>query len=194
MWLQPPRQDWWHIEENAPSIAAGYNRILDRTEGPLVLVHDDVELAAGSRDVIVAALEDGADIVGQAGAQGVDGPAWWCGVTFGHVQQNDRMLTLGPAQHTHVDAVDGFILALSARVVDRWRFDEGYDGWHGYDADLCAHAVQQGWRIDVAAIGAVHHTKGGYGDEDAWARTVARWRSKWMPSPSDVSTFSTADI
>jgi GT2 family glycosyltransferase len=32
-----------------------------------------------------------------------------------------------------------------------------------------------------------HHTKGGYGDAEAWRRADATWRAKWAPSPATTA-------
>lgn len=181
----PPAGDRWEVVTDVESIAAGYNQLLERCVGPVVLVHDDVTLGPDTRWKIIDHLADGASIVGQAGAHGPAGIDWWAGVTFGQVQTPTRMLRLGPPEQVGVDVVDGFLLGLGPEVVDGWRFDEAYEGFHGYDADLCAYAQTVGWRVDVADAGATHHTNGGYGDRDAWDAAQARWRSKWQPTTTN---------
>jgi GT2 family glycosyltransferase len=79
-----------------------------------------------------------------------------------------------------VDAVDGLLLVLSPWAVRNLRFDEDrFTGFHGYDADICFQARAAGKRVVVDEIAVVHHTKGGYGDLDAYRRCDQAFRAKW---------------
>lgn len=163
----------------ADRIAEGYNRILDLAPPnvPVVLLHDDTVLGAGARDAIAAAVEV-ADVVGVVGANGVRKLAWWSGtLKRGRVMQEN-----GPLEFDgfgEVEAVDGLIMCLSPDAA-RLRFDEGYDGFHGYDVDFCFQARSAGLKVAVAHIPVTHQTKGGIRVKAEFDRADERWRSKWM--------------
>lgn len=173
----PPDGDVWLIEQDAPSIAVAYNRMIDSATGVVVFVHDDVTLGESTRHRIVEHITDGAGLVGQVGSSGHRGLDWWRGRTAGHVVETRGELEFGPRVRRGVDQIDGFIMALSPTVSETFRFDEDYDGWHGYDADLSAWCVANGHRVDVADLGARHHTRGGFGE--GWPDADDRWHQKW---------------
>lgn len=159
------------------SIARAYNRILAASSGPTVLLHDDTELFDGARDAIVSAFDRGVDVVGAIGSAGGTQLAWWkAPVRRGTVGETRGTIRFGPPGP--VDAVDGLLIGL--RTPDH-RFDVGYRGFHGYDRDICSQATQRGMTVEVAAIPLHHHTKGGFGDRDAWREAERRWSSKWRP-------------
>ena len=71
-------------------------------------------------------------------------------------------------------------MVLSPWAVANLRCDtERFTGFHAYDADLCFAARAAGRRVVAADLGVFHHTKGGYGDEAAFARADAAFREKW---------------
>jgi hypothetical protein len=84
-----------------------------------------------------------------------------------------------------VDALDGLLLVLSPWAVRNLRCDTArFTGFHGYDTDLCFQARAAGRRAVVAELNAFHHTKGGFGDTDAWQRADTAFRAKWKLSAS----------
>ena len=152
-------------------IATVYNRILEAAPdgAHVVLLHDDTELYAGARDAILAAP---GDVVGCVGASGVRSLAWW---------DYTRSGGLGPTpakRYGPVDVVDGLLIAMkpAARGL---RFDEGYDAFHGYDADVCKQAAVRGLSVTTSFVPLWHHSTAGFGDYEAWKRADARWRTKW---------------
>jgi 2-polyprenyl-3-methyl-5-hydroxy-6-metoxy-1,4-benzoquinol methylase len=92
------------------------------------------------------------------------------------------VLDFGGGTHD-VDTVDGLMMVLSPWAVRNLRFDDArFTGFHGYDADFCFQARRAGRRVVVDDIDVIHHTKGGYGDEQAFRRSDDAWRAKWITS------------
>ena len=152
-------------------IATVYNRILDvAPDGAhVVLLHDDTELHDGARDAILAGP---GDINGCVGAANVRSLAWW---------DYDRSGAMGPkpaGTYGPVDVVDGLLIAMKPSATGL-RFDEDYDGFHGYDADICKQAAGKGLDVATTFVPLWHHSTAGYGDRDSWDRANERWRTKW---------------
>jgi GT2 family glycosyltransferase len=172
------------------SIFTAYNEVLDvladrRDLEALVLVHEDTEIV-DSRfcEKLRRRLADpDVAVVGVVGARGVESLAWWeAAERFGHVAETRGVVDFDRGTHD-VDAVDGLLMALSPWAVRSLRFDdERFEGFHGYDADFCFQARAQGRRVVVDELAVVHHTKGGYGDVEAYRRADATFRSKWAPA------------
>lgn len=171
------------------SIFAAYNEVLDALCGredleALVLLHEDTEITDPgfcARLRAVLAPPDVA-VVGAVGARRVTSLRWWEGEPYGRVLETRGLVDFGGGAHD-VEAVDGLLLALSRTAVRELRFDaNGFGGFHGYDVDLCFQARAAGLRVRVEELGVVHHTKGGYGDEQAFLEADRRWRQKWLKS------------
>jgi GT2 family glycosyltransferase len=168
------------------SIFSAYNEVLealaDRDDlEALVLLHEDTEIvdSAFCEKVRRRLAEPDVAIVGVVGARGVRSLAWWEGEGFGRVVETRGVVDFRPGAHD-VDSVDGLMLVLSPWAVRNLRFDaERFSGFHGYDADLCFQARAAGKRVVVDEIAVVHHTKGGYGDLDAYRATDAVFVEKW---------------
>ncbi len=169
------------------SIFAAYNEVLEAfAERPdleaLVLLHEDTEIVdAGFCAKLRRRLEDPAvAVVGVVGARGVTSLAWWEGHAFGRVAETRGAVDFGGGSHD-VDTVDGLLLALSPWAVRHLRFDaERFSGFHAYDADICFQARAAGKRVVVDELAVFHHTKGGYGDVDAYGRADETWKAKWI--------------
>jgi hypothetical protein len=169
------------------SIFEAYNEVLDAVAGldgleALVLLHEDVEIVdPGFCARIRAALQQpDVAIVGAIGARGVTSLAWWEGETFGRVLESRGPIDFGGGTH-EVETVDGLMLVLSPWAVRTLRFDQQrFTGFHGYDADICFMARAAGRRVLVTELPLVHHTKGGYGDFEAYRAADRAWREKWL--------------
>lgn len=153
----------------------------DDLEG-LILLHEDVELRKPIEETLRAefASPDVA-IVGAIGGRGVRSVRWdRAEITRGHAPdafygENDY----GRGAFD-VDIVDGLLLALSPWAVLNLKFDtDTYQGFHGYDADICMQARARNRRVRTAALDLFHHTKGGFGDAAAHRRTDDAFRKKW---------------
>lgn len=168
------------------SIFAAYNEVLEAFAGrddleALVLLHEDTEIvdSAFCEKVRRRLAEPGVAIVGVVGARDVRSLAWWEGEGFGRVVETRGVVDFRAGAHD-VETVDGLMLVLSPWAVRNLRFDsERFTGFHGYDADICFQARAAGRRVVVDEIAVVHHTKGGYGDLDAYRATEAAFVEKW---------------
>jgi hypothetical protein len=168
------------------SIFSAYNEVLDAFAErddleALVLLHEDLEIVDSDfcGKVRGRLADPGVAIVGVIGARGVSGLAWWEGEGRGRCLESRGLVDFGGGAHD-VDTVDGLLMALSPWAVRNLRFDEQrFSGFHGYDADLCFQARAAGKRVVVDEIGVVHHTKGGYGDMEAYAACDRAFRAKW---------------
>jgi hypothetical protein len=172
------------------SIFTAYNEVLDALAGEesleaLVLLHEDAEIVDSDFcDKIRTRLSDpDVAVVGVVGARDVLSLAWWKGEGRGRVLESRGSIDFGGGVHD-VDTVDGLMLVLSPWAVRNLRFDEErYTGFHGYDADICFQARAAGRRVVVDEIAVVHHTKGGYGDVEAFQRAAQVFAEKWSTVP-----------
>jgi hypothetical protein len=170
------------------SIFAAYDEVLDAVAGldgveALVLMHEDVELLDPAFCATVrsrfAATPDAA-VLGAVGADRVSSLAWWEGRGAGHVVETRGTVDFG-RHPCPVDTVDGLLMVLSPWAVAHLRYGEGHPpGFHGYDAELCFAARAAGRSVWVERLPLIHHTKGGYGDVDAYARADAAFRARWF--------------
>ncbi len=179
------------VVRNAPSIAAAYNQILDEAAtrsdlAGVVFVHDDVELR-GQRaiDALVAALgAPEAGIVGVIGASGPGGMAWFSRpVKVGAVVEPHNTYTYEQRSGL-VDVIDGLLIGFTPWAVANLRFDEvRYRPFHGYDADICAQALDAGRTVAVIELDVVHHTAGAFGSAESyrdWVASNHAWRLRWQ--------------
>ena len=168
------------------SIFSAYNEVLDAFAGrddleALVLLHEDVEIVDSDfcGKLRRRLAEPDVAVLGVIGALGVKGLAWWEGQGRGRCLETRGLVDFGGGS-SDVDSVDGLMLVLSPWAVRNLRFDEErFSGFHGYDADICFQARAAGKRVVVEDIAVVHHTKGGYGDVDAYRACDAAFRAKW---------------
>ena len=175
------------------SIFTAYNEVLDALAGrddleALVLLHEDTEIVDSAFCAKVRARLAAPDIavVGVVGARGVRSLAWWEGEGYGRVVETRGVVDFRAGTHD-VESVDGLMLVLSPWAVRNLRFDDQrFSGFHGYDADICFQARAAGKRVVVDEIAVVHHTKGGYGDSDAYRACDAAFVAKWSPGAIDI--------
>ncbi len=176
------------------SILEVYNEALDHFATveeleALVLLHEDTELLDPDFGAIVRrTLSDPAvAVIGAIGARGVTSLAWWEGEMVGRIVETRGSIDRG-CDEPAVDAVDGLLMVLSPWAVRNLRFDDAtYAGFHAYDVDFCFAARAAGRKVVVADLSVVHHTKGGYGDQQAWLRSDARFRAKWGLPPREAA-------
>ena len=186
----------------AGSIFRSYNLIMDSVAErddleALVLLHQDAELASPDFcSTVRAALRDPeVGVVGCVGAVGVRSIAWWEGsVTWASFTH--RYTELGGGElpalswktdelpafaHTgEVDAVDGFVLALSPWTVRNVRFDESLGQLHGYDFDFCLQIRAAGRKVVTADFRVVHHhSLELVSNPETWIAAHMRVADKW---------------
>lgn len=179
---------------DAGSIFVAYDEILDAVAGlqhveALVLLHEDVELLDPRFCATVRArfaASPRAAVIGAVGASGVTSLAWWEGRGAGHVVETRGTVSFG-RHPCPVDTVDGLLMVLSPWAIASLRYGAGHaQGFHGYDAELCFAARAAGREVWVEDLPVVHHTKGGYGDVQAYARADAAFRARWFPPVAAV--------
>jgi hypothetical protein len=79
-----------------------------------------------------------------------------------------------------VDSVDGYCMFIKRSVFEKiGGFDERFDAWHCYDADLCMSALKAGYQNYVIGQKSQHFSGGSLADP--WARENAKWIQKWLP-------------
>ena len=173
------------------SIFEAYNEVLDALAGDesleaLVLLHEDTEIVdtefcAKLRRIFA---DPSVAVVGVVGARGVRNLKWWEGEGRGRVVETRGLVDFGGGFHD-VDSVDGLLMVLSPWAVRNLRFDaDRFSGFHGYDADICFQARAAGKRVVVDDIAVVHHTKGGYGDVEAFQACERVFVEKWGLAPA----------
>lgn len=170
------------------SLAAAYDEALEHfAQVPdleaLVLLHEDTELLDadfGDRVRRTFAAAPDVAVCGVVGARGVTSLAWWEGEVAGRCAEPRGVVEGRPAP-AEVDSLDGLLLVLSPWAVRHLRFGDA-PGFHGYDAEVCFAARAAGRRVVVLDANVFHHTKGGYGDPDAFARADAAFRARWTPA------------
>jgi hypothetical protein len=175
------------------SIFSAYNEVLDAfADAPgleaLVLLHEDLEIVDSDfcGKVRRRLADPSVAILGVIGARGVTSLAWWEGEGRGRCVETRGVVDFGGGFHD-VHTVDGLLMVLSPWAVRNLRFDEErFSGFHGYDADLCFQACAAGKRVVVDEIAVIHHTKGGYGDLEAYAACDRAFREKWGLTPAPV--------
>ena len=169
------------------SIHEAYNEALshfaavDALEA-LVLLHEDTELLDADFCARVRSVlrDPSVALAGAVGASDVTSLRWWEGRVAGCAAETRGVVTGSPAP-CDVDCVDGLLMVLSPWAIANLRCDtERFTGFHAYDADLCFTARAAGRRVVVAELNVFHHTKGGYGDEAAFAAADAAFREKWL--------------
>ena len=170
------------------SIFIAYNSILKEVTASssleaVVLLHDDVELGPAFEQDVRAALTTGAGVIGTIGSRHPPSIAWWLGETLWAGGRDSSLVR--PWGRTHdVDTVDGFIMVLSPDCARSVQFDEHtYFGFHAYDIDYCYEARRAGYRVVVAPLDVVHHTKGTLGDVIAYRQADLAWQRKWISPP-----------
>jgi hypothetical protein len=170
------------------SIHEAYNEALEHFAGvpgleALVLLHEDTELLDADFCARVRSVlrDPSVALAGPIGAYGVTSLRWWEGTIAGHAAETRGVVSGEPAP-CDVDCLDGLLLVLSPWAVANLRCDtERFTGFHAYDADLCFAARAAGRRVVAAEFSVFHHTKGGYGDESAFAAADAAFRAKYAP-------------
>lgn len=167
------------VVENAPSIAHAYNEGQLRATQPIrCYVHHDVRIldARRLRAELVEHCTPAVGVVGVIGSRDRAIP-WWDGQTCGSVlDARMGLLDFGPGGECAY--LDGLLLATTHDVT----WDETYDGWHGYDHDMCEQQLQAG-RSNWCLTGLlVEHNTTGSSDVDlldGFHQAIDRFKAKW---------------
>ena len=167
-----------------PSIAKGYNTILDAYRGEdveaVILVHDDLEITDPlAEKKFLAAMDDDVALVGVAGG----GPSlrWWDHSPIGHQMTDSGLIDFG--QRTgDVEMLEGSILVFSPWAIENLRIDERYTDFRSGWDDVCLAARAAGKRCVVADVDTHHHSTVGFKSPEIEARFVESERlfaEKW---------------
>ena len=186
------------VLNGATSIAKGYNQLAkESTADILCFMHQDTRLAF-TADVIEDYFKElkNPGVLGFCGsAEQIPGKQWhdcpplYGGLTQGRGDQakpldfkKPEFFTVGGKIGFHpVQTLDGYCLFIKRSVFEKiGGFDEEYAGWHGYDMDICAKAINAGFQNYVIHQSSQHFSWGASGpDLDA---ALARYKKKWLPS------------
>jgi Glycosyltransferase like family len=192
------------------TLSRSYNLILDTAAKradleALVLLHPHAEIA--DPDLCAKVREALADpevaAVGCLGSSGVDSIAWWEGavvrgaVTHAYHEHGGGSFPAfewtAPARPpAKVDAVDGFVLALSPWAVRNIRFDEQLVLGHGYDVDYCLQVRAAGRTVAVSDLRVIEHRALDIiSDLELWVEShialARKWEGRVPGRPSAVS-------
>lgn len=180
------------------TIPRSYNLLLDAAAKrddleALVIVHPHAEIADPDLGVKLRRAFSDPDvaIVGCAGASDVRSIAWWdATVSRGAVTSvytdfgggsfpGFSWATPVPAP-AEVEAIDGFLLALSPWAVRNLRFDELLVFGHGCDVDLCLQARAGGRKVVTADLRVLEHRSLDIvSDPELWVEAHIAVARKW---------------
>lgn len=138
-------------------------------------------------------------VLGFAGAEGMtlDGRRWMRGPLYGSLIQGElpadsrpnmvfqRPLntvalldSLDHLRYQPVDTVDGYCMFIRRSTFhELGGFDERFDHWHFYDADLCMSAIKAGYQNYVIDQTSQYFSIGSLADP--WSAQQARFQEKW---------------
>lgn len=180
--------------DDQTSMADNYNQVLeaicdaDDVEA-LVLLHEDVTFRNPRIcDRIREAINHHPEVAifGPVGAREITGIAWWEGEIFGKAKET-RGDVSGPDGFHEVEVVDGMCMILTPWAIKNLRYNLGaYEpSWHGYDAELCFLARAAGKQVATIDLDIFHHTKGGYGNEEAWRQSNQTFVRRWLTNAAE---------
>jgi hypothetical protein len=187
------------------SLPRNYNIILDKVRRlddveALVLLHQDTEIVDSEfcAKLREALAHPDVALVGAVGSIGARSIAWWEGsvswASFTHRYPPEEFgggdvpgfaweFEDKPAyaKTGEVDALDGFLLALSPWAIANLEFDESLGKVHGYDFDACLQARAAGKKLRTADLRLVHHhSLELIADREAWIEAHMRVADKWQ--------------
>jgi glycosyltransferase involved in cell wall biosynthesis len=180
--------------QNTMGICAAYNKGVEQAKGDLLIfIHEDcffMELGWGNVLYSKFNVDSKLGLVGVAGTQYLTNTigAWIAagqpfikGRVLHELENNTRLILTAfswDKTDAEVVAVDGLFFAISARLFDRIRFDEGtFPGFHLYDLDICmqvrtTHKLLVTWDIMLK------HLSGGTMN-DQWREAGKRFLEKY---------------
>lgn len=174
-----------HTRFGETSIASAYNSILNTSTDldALILVHDDLEIIDPHAEVKFLDVLNDPDValVGVCGGTSDHSLAWWNGERVGHQMLDSGPLDFGP-RTGDVAILEGSILCFSPWAVQVLRFDERFQGFHGYDEICVAARRLHNKRVVVADVDTHHHNRIGHNSQtiaEAWAAAEAQFQEKW---------------
>lgn len=167
------------VETGARSAASGYNRILDRTAGPFViLAHQDVYLPEGwdrllaARIAEVAAVDPDWGVIAAYGI-GYEG-AGWGPVWSTSIGQIVGRVALDPVP---IQSADELLIVL--RRHEALRFDEDLPHFHFHGLDIVQTALSRGHGAYAAALPLIHNDAFKPRMDENFDRGYNYMRRKW---------------
>lgn len=145
-----------HVERDAPSASVAYNRLIDRTDSPvIVFAHHDVYLPHGWDALLTARLAELPPDWALFGSFGVGldashiGPVWSSslGMIVGRVPMVPRP----------VQSYDELLIVM--RRDAGLRFDGALPGWHLYGTDIATTARAAGRTAYAGALPCIHNDR-----------------------------------
>ena len=142
--------------ENAKSMASGYNKGLDRSDGKYkIYMHQDTFILNKKFliDILEIFKDQSIGMIGMAGCCNIkDDYIWWNGECYGKVYDSHT----GIAQELYfnevldktkdVSYIYGLLMVTQYDI--RWR-EEVFNGWHYYDMSQCEEFSKLGYRIVI---------------------------------------------
>lgn len=186
-----------HVERDAPSAAAAYNRALDATDAEVVIfAHHDVYLPQGWDQLLAARLAEveaqdpNWALYGSFGV-GLDaahiGPVW-----SSSLGQIVGRVPLAPVQ---VQSYDELLIIL--RRSSGLRFDEALGGWHFYGTDIVAEARSKGLKAWAGALPCIHNDRCHEALDPDFTAAYHAIRRKWraeLPMRSPITKISRSGL
>ena len=184
------------ILNNKKGLAEVYNNCLDLAIKEkfdyVMFIHDDVHLEHDPRPKLEKLFEE-YDIVGVAGCSkaGMKSPALWhlMGGGFGggnlhgavaHGNADRKHMTSFGAYPKRVVMIDGVFMAFNRKAIETVRFDEDCpSGFHFYDLNLCARALEKGLKIGVGDVMITHESPGLREFTEDWKAGESYYLSKY---------------
>lgn len=161
----------------------------------LCFVHDDVSFVTQDwgKNVLKHFKDDTVGVLGVAGTHFLpDMPsAWWepemCSQniiqTRGYSGEEMRELVCEDKYRNSANelvAVDGVFMCIPKRLFNKISWDmKTYDGFHGYDIDVCLQALSVGYQVRMAWDILIEHNSYGAYDSDAFITSQKTIYEKW---------------
>lgn len=178
--------------ENKYSIFAAYNRGISLSQYPyLCFVHDDVLFKTDSwgKKMIEHLNDPKTGIIGIAGGKIMaKTPAQWSNdsVCINIVQyKKDKIYTdkkpvdfSGNRQQAIL--LDGVFLCMRRNLSEKIHFDETFEGFHGYDYDICVQSATSGFNNYVVYDILLEHLSSGNGNTPFYINLISVHK-KWEP-------------
>ncbi len=186
-----------HVERNAPSAAAAYNRALDATDAEVVIfAHHDVYMPKGWDKLLAARLAEVEALDRDWALYGTFGVALDA-AHIGPVWSSSLGQIVGrvPLAPVEVQSFDELLIVL--RRSSGLRFDEDLGGWHFYGTDIVAQARARGLRAWAGALPCIHNDRFHDALGPDFAAAYRAMRRKWrgqLPLRSPITKISRSGL
>ncbi len=168
-----------HLAHDPGSAAEAYNRILEESAAPhVLLVHQDVYLPPGWRQRLERAIAqlDASDpgwavfgAIGMSAEGNLVGEVWSTGI--------GKLIGTALERPCPVQSLDELLLVLRREA--GLRFDPALDGFHMYGTDIVQSALAAGAGAYACALPLVHNHRFRTRLDESFSRAYAFIRRKW---------------